>query len=96
MPKKRTHSAPPLALALDGSLLLNVAGQLDPVLAAKLARALSVPPGELFVGTRMPPAQRRQTLNRFEDAAAEAAARIHGLSAQSSSRGRSRKTYKKV
>jgi hypothetical protein len=96
MAKKRTHSAPPLALALDGSLLLNAAGQLDPVHFAQLAQALSVPASELFVGTRLPPAQRDQALLRFDDAAAEAAARIHGLSAQSSSRGRSRKTYKKV
>lgn len=96
MPKKRTHSAPPLALALDGSLLLNAAGQLDPALYAKLAQALSVRPDELFVGTRLPPAQRSQALNRVDDAAAEAAARIHGLNAQSSSRSRLRKTYKKV
>jgi hypothetical protein len=96
MPKKRTHSAPPLALALDGSLWLNAAGQLDPALFAKLAQALSIRPSELFVGARLPPAQRSQALNRFDDAAAEAAARIHGLGAQSSSRGRSRKTYKKV
>lgn len=96
MAKKRTHSAPPLALALDGSLLLNAAGRLDPALFAKLAQALSVPPSDLFVGTRLPPAQRDQTLTRFDDAAAEAAARIHGLSAQSSSRGRLRKTNKKV
>src|ERR1041384_4147540 len=91
MSKKRTLSAPPLALALDGSLLLNAAGQLDPALFAKLAQALAVPPSELFIGTRLPPAQRNQTLNRFDDAAAEAAARIHGLSAQSSSRSRLRK-----
>ncbi|HEY0463462.1 MAG TPA: hypothetical protein VGC79_04600 [Polyangiaceae bacterium] len=96
MAKKRTHSAPPLALALDGSLLLNSAGQLSPALFAKLAKALSVPASELFVGTRLSPALRDQALDRFDDAAAEAAARIHGLSAQSSSRGRSRKTYKKV
>ena len=96
MPKKRTHSAPPLALALDGNLLLNAVGQIDPALFAKLAQALAVPPSELFVGTRLPPAQRGQALNRLDDAAAEAAARIHGLSAQSSSRSRSRKTYKKV
>jgi len=96
MPKKRTLSAPPLALALDGSLLLNAAGQIDPALFAKLAQALSVTPNDLFIGTRLPPAQRDQTLNRFDDAAAEAAARIHGLSAQSSSRGRLRKTHKKV
>jgi hypothetical protein len=96
MPKKRTHSAPPLALALDGNFLLNASARLDPALFAKLAQALSVQPSELFVGTRLSPAQRKQALDRFEDAAAEAAARIHGLSAQSSSRSRSRKTYKKV
>lgn len=96
MSKKRTHSAPPLALALDGSLILNAAGQLDPTLFAKLAQALSVRPSELFVGWRLPAAQRTEALNRFDDAAAEAAARIHGLSAQSSSRGRLRKTNKKV
>ena len=96
MPKKRTPSAPPLALALDGSLFLNAAGQLDPRLLAKLAQALAVRPSELFVGRRLPPAQRSQALTRFEDAAAEAAARIHGLSAQSSSRSRLRKPNKKV
>jgi hypothetical protein len=96
MAKKRTHSTPPLALALDGSLLLNAAGQLDPTLFAQLAQALSVRPSELFIGTRLTPVQRSQALGRFDDAAAEAAARIHGLGAQSSSRGRSRKTYKKV
>jgi len=96
MPKKRTLSAPPLALALDGSLLLNAAAKLDPTLFAKLAQALSVRPSELFIGTRLPPSQRSQALNRLDDAAAEAAARIHGLGAQSSSRGRSRRTYKKV
>jgi len=96
MPKKRTLSAPPLALALDGSLLLNASGQIDPALFAKLAQALSVRPSELFVGTRLPPAQRSQALDRLDDAGAEAAARIHGLGAQSSSRNRSRKTYKKV
>jgi hypothetical protein len=96
MPKKRTQSAPPLALTLDGSLLLNAAGQLDPALFAKLAQALSVRPSDLFVGRRLPPAQRTQALHRFDDAAAEAAARIHGLSAQSSSGGRLRKTNKKV
>jgi len=94
MPKKRSHSAP-LALALDGGLLLEVSARLAPALVTKLAKALSVRPSELFVGTRLPPAQRTQALNRLDDAAAEAAARIHGLSAQSSSRGRSRKAYKK-
>lgn len=96
MPKKPTHSAPPMALALDGSLLLNASAQLDPALFAKLAQALSVRPSELFIGRRLPPAQRTEALHRFDDAAAEAAARIHGLSAQSSSRGRLRKTNKKV
>ena len=92
---KRTSSAP-LALALDGSLLLNAAAQLDPALVATLAQALSVRPNEVFVGTRLPAAQRSQALLRLDDAAAEAAARIHGLSAKSSSRGRSRRAHKKV
>jgi hypothetical protein len=96
MPKKRSHSGPPLALALDGSLLLNASAQLDPILFARLAEALSVHPSDLFVATRLPPAQRSQALERFDDAAAEAAARIHGLSPQSSTRGRLRKTHKKV
>jgi hypothetical protein len=96
MPRKRTQSAPPLALALDGSLLLNAAGQVDPVLFAKLAQALAIRPSELFVGRRLSPVQRSEALHRLDDAAAEAAARIHGLSAQSSSRGRLRKANKKV
>jgi len=96
MPKKPTPSAPPMALALDGSLLLNAAAQLDPALFAKLAQALSIKPSELFIGRRLPPAQRSEALNRFDDAAAEAAARIHGLSAQSSTRGRLRRPNKKV
>ena len=77
MPRKRTSSAP-LALALDGSLLLNASGRLEPTLVSQLARALSVRPEDVFVGTRLPPAQRTVALNRFDDAAAEAAARIHG------------------
>jgi len=95
MPRKRTHSAP-LALTLDGSLLLDESALLDPSLVAQLAAALSVAPSSLFIGTRLPSAERAEALNRFDDAAAEAAARIHGLRAKSSTRGRSRKTYKKV
>jgi hypothetical protein len=99
MASKRTHSAP-FALALDGSLLLNVSGQLDATLISRLAEALSSVPGDVFVGTRLPPAQRAEALNRFDDAAAEAAARLQGSGArsgtQSSSRSRSLKTYKKV
>ena len=95
MPKKRTHSAP-LALALDGSLLLNASGQLDPSLVATVAKALSIRPGDVFIGTRLQPAQRAAALSRMDDAAAEAAARIHGSGTQSSTGGRSRKAYKKV
>lgn len=95
MPKKRTHSAP-VALALDGSLLLDEAAQLEPSLLSQIAEALSVAPSALFIGTRLLAAERTEALNRFDDAAAEAAARIHGLRAKSSTRGRSRKTHKKV
>lgn len=85
-----------MALTLDGSLLLNAGGQLESTLLSKVAEALSVRPSEVFIGTRLSPAQRSEALIRFDDAAAEAAARIHGLAAKSSSGGRSRKTYKKV
>ena len=95
MVRKRTHSAP-LALTLDGSLLLNASGRLPTELVLQLAVTLSVAPGDVFVGTRLPLAQRTETLSRLDDAAAEAAARIHGLRAKSSSPGRLRKAYKKV
>ena len=97
MPRKRTHSAP-LALALDGDLLLDESAQLEPSLVSKLAAALSVAPGSLFIGTRLATAERAEALSRIDDAAAEAAARIVALRlrAKSSAPGRSRKTYKKV
>jgi hypothetical protein len=87
-----------MALALDGALLLDESAQLDPSLVARVAAALSVAPSALFIGTRLPAAERAEALDRFDDAAAEAAARLHAvrLRAKSSARGRSRKTYKKV
>ncbi len=97
MPRKRTSSAP-LALGLDGSLLLDESAQLEPSLVSQVAAALAVPAGSLFIATRLPAVERAEALNRLDDAAAEAAARIHALRlrAKSSARGRSRKTYKKV
>ncbi len=87
-----------MALALDGGLLLDESAQLEPELVSKLAAALSVAPGSLFIGTRLPPAERAEALTRFDDAAAEAASRILALRlrAKSSARSRSRRTYKKV
>ena len=87
-----------MALALDGSLLLDESAQLAPSLVAQVASALSVAPSALFIGTRLPSAERAEALKRVDDAAAEAAARIVALRmrAKSSTRGRSRKTYKKV
>jgi hypothetical protein len=100
MPKKRTHSAP-FALAIDGGVLLNAGAQLDPRLVSRLAQALAVSPDQLFIGTRLPVAERARTLARLDDAAAEAAARIQGApsrsaAAQSSVSGRSRRTRKKM
>ncbi|MES1179016.1 MAG: hypothetical protein ABUL62_32175 [Myxococcales bacterium] len=97
MPKKRTSSAP-LALTLDGSLLLDESAQLEPSLVSQVAAALSVAPSTLFIGTRLPAPELAEALSRVDDAAAEAAARIQALRlrAKSSTRGRSRKTYKKV
>ena len=94
MLRKRTLSAP-MALALDGSLLLNASGQIAPALLAKVADALAVRPRDLFIGTRLPPAQRTETLNRFDDAAAEAAARIHGLAGARPARAAHRRAAKK-
>ena len=84
MSPNRSHS-PPLAMALDGSLLLNASPRLDAALVAKVAKALDVSPAELFIATRLPPKERRQTLVRIDDAAAEAAARIHGAAVTSTS-----------
>ena len=90
MPPKRTHSAP-LALALDGSLLLNASSQLEPALVAKVAQALHVPVAEVFIATRLLSKQRSETLTRLDDAAAEAAARIHGSSEGSPARAARKK-----
>lgn len=95
MGRKRSHSAP-LALTFDGGLLLNRSSQIPPKLVVKLAQALAVRPDELFLGTRLLANPRRGALIRLDDAAAEAAARIHGLSAKSSTADRSRKAHKKV
>jgi hypothetical protein len=100
MPRKRAHSAP-IALAIDGGVLLNARAQLDPSLVSRVALALGVRADALFIGTRLTPAQEAQTLARLDDAAAEAAARIQGATsrsaaAQSSAADRSRSTRKKM
>ncbi len=90
MPRKRTHCAP-LALALDGSVLLNVSARLDPATLAQVAQLLAVKPADLFIGTSLPPAQRTRALARIDDAAAEAAARIQGEASASTLRPRRKK-----
>ncbi len=75
MARKRAPCAP-LALALDGSVLLNVTSLLDAATVAKVAAALAVDPAALFIGTTVPKAHRAQVLTRIDDAAAEVAARI--------------------
>jgi hypothetical protein len=94
MPRKRTHCAP-LALALDGSLWLNVSARLDAPTLLRVAQALAVEPGDLFIGTSLPPAQRAQVLARIDDAAAEAAARIQGQAASVASSASARTRRKK-
>ena len=95
MARKRIQLAP-FALAIDGGVLLNARPQLDPKLVSLLARALAVPPDELFVGTRLPAAQLAKALVRLDDAAAEVAARIQSSSPeQSSASNRSRAGRKK-
>lgn len=80
MARKRAHCAP-LALALDGSVLLNVSPLLDAATLTRIASALSVSPEALFIGTAVPAAHRAQVLSRIDDAAAEIAARIQAQSA---------------
>jgi hypothetical protein len=90
MPRKRNHCAP-LALALDGSLWLNLSARLDAPTLLRVAQALSVEPADLFIGTSLPAAQRARALARIDDAAAEAAARIQGEAALASSSARPRR-----
>lgn len=91
MPRERAHRAP-LALTLDGSLLLNLSTRLDSATLSRVAQALGVRPADLFIGTSLPSAQRKQALSRVDDAAAEAAARIQGaVSSPASARPRRRK-----
>jgi hypothetical protein len=90
MPRKRNHSAP-LALALDGSVWLNVSSRIDRATLARVAQELAVAPSELFIGTSLPAAQRAQALTRIDDAAAEAAARIQGEASSLAVRARRRK-----
>jgi len=79
MPRNRAPGAP-LALGLDGSVLLNLSSLLDADALIRVAGQLSVAPESLFIGTVVPPAHRVQVLARIDDAAAEVAARIqaHG------------------
>ena len=94
MPRKRAQPAP-LALALDGSLLLNSGGQLAPALVAQVARALSIRTADLFIAARLSPAQYRETFSRLDDAAAEAAARIGALPGAKTTTRRKKQTPKK-
>lgn len=90
MPRKRNHSAP-LALALDGSVWLNVSSRVDPATLARVAQVLAVAPSEVFIGTSLPTAERAQVLTRIDDAAAEAAARIQGGASSVAVRSRRKK-----
>jgi hypothetical protein len=80
MHKKRTQSTP-LALTLDGSVLLNVSAGLGSAMVLRVAQALAIKPADLFIGAALNATQRAQALARIDDAAAEAAARIQGEAA---------------
>jgi hypothetical protein len=90
MPRPRRHLAP-LALALDGSLLLSVSGRVDSATLARIALLIPENTGEVFVGVRLNAAQAQQALSRLDDASAEAAARILGERAPSGNRRRKSK-----
>ena len=85
MSRKRQHSAP-LAIALDGTVLLNMTAHLEPAQIARVAAALGLKAADVFVAARLDAAQAERVRARLDDAVAETAARLLGGSAESSPR----------
>jgi len=74
---RRTHRAP-LALASDGTVLVNLAEFDGPrSLEAFLEKAM-VQKGAVFVGVQLTPAELRRVLSRVGDGCTEAAAYVAG------------------
>jgi len=94
MPRKRHHSAP-LAIALDGTVLLNLTAQLAAPEVARIAATLGVKAADVVVATRLDAARSEQARARLDDAVAETAARLLGEAGSSASRRAATKRPKK-
>lgn len=65
-----------IAAASDGSVLINLVAELPVALQAKLAQALGA---AVFVGVELSEHEAHQVVERLDDAAAEASARLMGV-----------------
>jgi hypothetical protein len=90
MASRRAHRAA-IAVASDGSVLLNVAALLPPALQAQLGKRLGAV--EVFVGVALTQRDARQVIRRLDDSAAEASA--HLLGGRSTKKARSAKASAK-
>jgi hypothetical protein len=75
MPRRKPHAAA-LALASDGTLLLNVAADADDDDLDALIRRARSSGGNVFVGVPLGAAEARRVAERLEHSAAEAAALV--------------------
>jgi hypothetical protein len=74
-PRRRAHHAA-IAAASDGSVLINVVGQLPEAVVHELSKRLG--PGRLFIGMPLSEGDATNVVARLDGAAAEAAAHLLG------------------
>lgn len=74
--KSRPAHLAAIAAASDGSVLINLVAELPVTLQAKLAQALGA---AVFVGVALGEHEAHQIVERLDDAAAEASARLLGI-----------------
>jgi hypothetical protein len=87
MSPRRAHRAA-IAVASDGSILLNVVELLPVALLASLKKTLGG--GEVFVGLTLKKAERAAVVSKLDGAAAEASAHLLGAKARASGGSRAR------
>jgi hypothetical protein len=89
MPKRRSHPAE-LALAIDGSVLLNVTSLLDEPTRSAIARATGNA-DNVFIGVALTGTDARRVRRKLDDASAEAAAVVLATKEASPTTKRARK-----